>query len=230
MLAVPEEMDLLGWPAARFRAGVIHAKPCGLEICRIYPGALCGRYQPPRLERSGDTEAAAQGGLFAGKLWRRLAASRSPGRDGSVQGRPSRRRCWKEGPHARFVDLCLASSHLERRMPADLRRRASGLVWRWAPELAGLDEEARLVHGDFNGRNLLVRSLAGRWSVVAVLDWEFAVPALRWATWATPALRARRAPSREPHFSAGYLHAGGALPRDWWRLARSWISPPYAKA
>jgi hypothetical protein len=27
-------------------------------------------------------------------------------------------------------------------------------------------------------------------------------------------------PIAEPHFSAGYSHASGALPRDWRRLAR----------
>jgi len=121
----------------------------------------------------------------------------------------------------RFVDLCLASSRLERRMPADLRDRASGLVWQWAPQLARLDEEARLVHGDFNGRNLLVRCLAGRWSVVAVLDWEFAVSGSPLADLGH-FLRYERdsSPLAEPHFSNGYLHAGGKLPPDWRQLSR----------
>jgi aminoglycoside phosphotransferase (APT) family kinase protein len=38
-----------------------------------------------------------------------------------------------------------------------------------------LEAEVFLVHGDFGKRNLLVRNILGRWRVVAVLDWEFAV-------------------------------------------------------
>ena len=110
---------------------------------------------------------------------------------------------------------------LRRHMPADLRDRCRALVWSRADELAGLDHEARLVHGDFNRRNLLVRRAAGRWSVAAVLDWEFAVSGSPLADLGN-FLRYERAsrPLVEPHFSAGYRNAGGTLPRDWRRLAR----------
>jgi hypothetical protein len=54
-----------------------------------------------------------------------------------------------------------------------------------------------------------------------VLDWEFAVSGSPLGD-AGNFLRYERAahPLAEPHFSAGYEHAGGALPRDWRRLAR----------
>ena len=67
-----------------------------------------------------------------------------------------------------------------------------------------------------------MRCLAGRWRVVAVLDWEFAVSGSPLGDLGN-FLRYERAahPLAEPHFSAGYLHAGGALPRDWRRLARA---------
>jgi aminoglycoside phosphotransferase (APT) family kinase protein len=219
-----KEMDLLRLAGGSVPVPeVIHAKPCGLEDL---PPFTLARYVEGislrDLERSGDTEAAAQAAYSAGETLAAIGRI-TFARPGWLGPGPAVTAPLLEGkdPTPRFVDLCLASSHLERRMPADLRRRASGLVWRWAPELAGLDEEARLVHGDFNGRNLLVRCLAGRWSVVAVLDWEFAVSGSPLGDLGN-FLRYERAahPLAEPHFSAGYLHAGGALPRDWWRLAR----------
>jgi aminoglycoside phosphotransferase (APT) family kinase protein len=91
----------------------------------------------------------------------------------------------------------------------------------WAPELGSLDAESGLVHGDFGKRNLLVRRIAGKWNVAGVLDWEFAVAGtalidlghfLRYEQAMRPVL--------DPHFSTGYLHAGGKLPKNWRQLAR----------
>ena len=203
---------------------VIHAEPCGLEDL---PPFTLARYiegvSLRDLRRRGDAGAAAEAAYSAGETLRAIGRV-AFARPGWLGPGPAVTAPLLEGkdPMPRFVDLCLASSRLERRMPADLRDGASGLVWQWAPQLARLDEEARLVHGDFNGRNLLVRCLAGRWSVVAVLDWEFAVSGSPLGDLGN-FLRYERAahPLAEPHFSAGYLHAGGALPRDWRRLARA---------
>jgi aminoglycoside phosphotransferase (APT) family kinase protein len=54
-----------------------------------------------------------------------------------------------------------------------------------------------------------------------VLDWEFAVSGSPLGDLGN-FLRYERAarPLAEPHFSAGYAHAGGVLPGDWRRLAR----------
>jgi aminoglycoside phosphotransferase (APT) family kinase protein len=94
-------------------------------------------------------------------------------------------------------------------------------VWRWAARLAALDHDPRLVHGDFNRRNLLMRPEAGRWRVAGVLDWEFAVSGSPLADLGS-FLRYERAcaPLVEPHFSEGYRAAGGELPEDWPHLAR----------
>lgn len=75
----------------------------------------------------------------------------------------------------RFVDACLRSPTLQGRMQADVREPARALMWSSVPQLSHLEAEAFLVHGDFGKRNLLVRNILGRWRVVAVLDWEFAV-------------------------------------------------------
>ena len=203
---------------------VIHAEPYGLEDL---PPFTLARYVEGislrDLRRSGDMGAVAEAAYSAGEILAAIGRATFD-RPGWLAPGPAVTAPLLEGkdPTPRFVDLCLASINLERRMPADLRDGASGLVWRRAPELARLDKEARLVHGDFNGRNLLVRWLAGRWRVVAVLDWEFAVSGSPLGDLGN-FLRYERAlhPIAEPHFSAGYLDAGGALPRDWRRLSRA---------
>jgi len=125
-----------------------------------------------------------------------------------------------ENPTLRFVDSCLESTNLQRRVPGELRDRTRDELLRWAPQFARLDAETHLAHGDFGKRNLLVRCLAGHWRVEAVLDWEYAISSsplvdighfLRYERSGQDLL--------EPHFSQGYLAAGGTLPADWQRLA-----------
>ncbi len=116
------------------------------------------------------------------------------------------------------MDLCLASGNLQRRLPP---RICEGVHDAAQPELAHLDEQANLTHGDFGKRNVLVREVGGQWEVAAILDWEFAVsgtPLVDLANF----LRYERAsrPVVEPFFSDGYVEAGGVLPEDWRRLAR----------
>jgi len=127
-----------------------------------------------------------------------------------------------EGANAmpRFVDRSLASGNLQARVPADLCHRVHDLMWSAVAELTPLENQAQLVHGDFNKRNVLVREAGGRWSVAAVLDWEFAISSTPLTDFGN-FLRSERAsrPLAEPHFSNAYLQAGGSLPPDWRRLA-----------
>jgi aminoglycoside phosphotransferase (APT) family kinase protein len=174
------------------------------------------------LARSGDGDATAQAAYSAGATLAALSQFTfdKPGWLGPglcvlaplLEG---------ANPIPRFIDLCLASENLQRRMPADLRERAAALVWSAAPELATLDREARLVHGDFGKRNLLVRNDGARCSIAGVLDWEFAVSGSPLADLGH-FLRYERSsrPLAEPHFSNGFLHGGGQLPQEWRQLAR----------
>jgi aminoglycoside phosphotransferase (APT) family kinase protein len=220
-----KEVDLLGLVGGSIPVPeVIAAEPGGLNdlppfvLMRFVEG-LSFR----DLKRSGDMEAAAQAAYSAGETLAAIGRVTFP-KPGWLGPGPAVTAPLIEGDNAtpRFVDLCLASPNLERRVPAELRDRTHSWMWSQAPELTGPDREARLVHGDFNRRNLLVRCISGRWRVAAVLDWEFAVSG-------SPLndlgnfLRYERAsqPVAEPHFSAGYLHAGGKLPQDWRRLARA---------
>lgn len=202
---------------------VVHAEPSGWEqlppflLMRFVEGIT---YR--ELHRTRNTEAIAQAANSVGETLAAIGRHRfaSPGwlTPGPAVGPPL-----LDGadPIPRFVDLCLASTTLQRRMPDALRRETRNVVWSQAARLASLGEETSLVHGDFNRRNLLVHSRAGRWCVAAVLDWEFAVAGSPLADIAN-ILRYERAsrPKAEPHFSAGYSSAGGLLPHDWRRMAR----------
>jgi len=174
------------------------------------------------LARGGDTEAVAQAAYSAGETLASIGRT-TFSRPGWLVPGPEVAAPLLEGTDRmpRFVDLCLASTHLHERMTVELRDRAHALVWSWAPQLADLDEETRLVHGDFGKRNLLVRSVEGRWVVAGVLDWEFAVSGSPLADLGH-FLRYERAsrPVVEPHFSEGYLRAGCKLPQNWRQLAR----------
>jgi hypothetical protein len=177
---------------------------------------------PLDLKRRGDLEAFAQTAFSAGET---LAAIGRFGfsKAGWLGPGPAVTAPLLEGPDPmpRFVDLCLAAPNLARRVPTELRHRIHNLIWQWAPRLATLDSDPRLVHGDFSRRNLIARQVAGRWVVVAVLDWEFAIASSPLADIAN-FLRYEKAshPLAEPHFSAGFKQAGGALPQDWRRAGR----------
>ena len=124
-------------------------------------------------------------------------------------------------PMPRFVDQCLASSMLRGRVPAALIDRTQAAMWSHAADLRRAADETSLVHGDFGGRNLIVRRAAGRWVAAAVLDWEFAVSGCPLVD-VGHFLRYERSGrlAAEPHFQAGYLQGGGRLPPGWRRLAR----------
>jgi aminoglycoside phosphotransferase (APT) family kinase protein len=225
---------------------VLHAAPRGLE--RLPPFVLTRFIEGitfHELKNTGDREAIAQAARSAGETLAAIGRVRFPGGlwqpmpqplglSGNETSATAARAGWlgpglavgaplREGrdPLPRFIDLCLAHSLVERRVPADWRTRVHHLAWRCAPQLAALDADPRLVHGDFNRRNLLVQCAAGRWEVAAVLDWEFAVSGSPLADLGS-FLRYEKAhaPLAEPHFSDGYRAAGGELPEDWRRLSQ----------
>jgi len=174
------------------------------------------------LKRTGDTAGVAQAAAAVGETLAAVASFTFP-EPGWLAAGPAVTAPLMEGPDPmpRFVDACLESRNLRSRVPSGLCHQVHELMWRHADRLAGMSAETRLVHGDFSRRNLLVRQDAGRWTVAAVLDWEYAVSGSPLADLGS-FLRYERAarPLAEPHFSAGYRNAGGVLPPDWRTLAR----------
>jgi fructokinase len=203
---------------------VIYAEPGGLEnlppfLLMQYVEGISFR----DLKRSGDQTAIEQAAFAIGETLAAIGRI-SFARAGWIAPGPTVAAPMLEGadPTPRFVDLCLASPNLQRRMSVDLRDRASVMVWSRAQDLGELDSQSCLVHGDFGKRNLLVKCDGERWRVVAVLDWEYAVsgsPLIDIGHF----LRYERdsRPCAEPHFSRGYVQAGGILPDNFRSLARA---------
>ena len=202
---------------------VLHADPRGSE--GVGPFALL-RYVEGisfrQLRRTGDANAIAEA---ADDIGRTLAAIgryqfAEPGwfdADLEIGGK------FIEGTDsaARFCDACLASPHLLRRAGSALARQVHDFAWDWSSQLEWLAAERSLVHSDFGSLNILVRPVRGKWGVAAVIDWEFAFsgsPLIDLGNF----LRYERSqrPLVEPHFSRGFLAAGGTLRQDWRQLAR----------
>jgi aminoglycoside phosphotransferase (APT) family kinase protein len=219
-----KEVDLLRLLAASVPVPrVIHAEPAGLEglppflLMEFVDGVTFHT-----LKRQADSDAISQAAFSVGETLAAIGRFRFA-QSGWLSAGPAVTSPLLEGPDPtpRFVDQCLASTQVQLRLPAELREHTSALMWSLKEQLAELDSEACLVHGDFGKRNVLVRCERGRWSVVAVLDWEFAVSYsplsdighfLRYERGSQPLI--------EPHLSAGYSQAGGALPNEWRRIAR----------
>jgi aminoglycoside phosphotransferase (APT) family kinase protein len=219
-----KELDLLGLVRNSVPVPeVLHAEPLGLD--GVSPFALL-RYVEGitfrELERGGDGDAIAQAAYSAGATLAAIGRF-TFAKPGWLGPGPAATAPLLQGldPVPRFVDLCLASPNLQPRMPPELRGATHNLVWACRPQLSSLESESRLVHGDFGKRNILVRAVAGRWSIAAVIDWEFAVSSSPLADVAH-FLRYERAsrPRAEPHFTRGFLDAGGQLPEDWRRLGK----------
>jgi aminoglycoside phosphotransferase (APT) family kinase protein len=89
--------------------------------------------------------------------------------------------------------------------------------------LHALDRTGLLVHGDFGGRNILVKvDESGEWRIGGVIDWEDAAAGS--ALWDVGSLfRYTRRYSEEFRalFARGYRGAGGKLPPRWWLSART---------
>jgi len=124
-----------------------------------------------------------------------------------------------------WVDRCLregnAAGHLTEAEQWQLRRYAEDAT----PRLAALTGSSRLVHADFNPKNLLAaREPAGRdgggWRVVAVLDWEYAFSSSPLYDVGNM-LRFPRPPGFEEAFRAGFRDNGGELPPNWRQLSRA---------
>ena len=219
-----KELDLLGLVGSSIPVPeVLHAEPLGLD--GVPPFALL-RYVEGitfrELVRGGDGDAIAQAAYSAGATLAAIGRF-TFAKSGWLGPGPEVTAPLLEGEDTipRFVELCLDSPNLRLRMPAELRDATRDTVWRWRSQLRHLETESRAVHGDFGKRNVLVRADAGRWSVAAVVDWEFAVS---WTPLADVAhfLRYECAsqPRAERHFSRGFVEGGGKLPEDWRCLGR----------
>ena len=121
-----------------------------------------------------------------------------------------------------FVESCLRCGHAATIMTEGELAALRTLAARLAPAAASAASARQLVHSDYNGKNLLALQRGGRWSISAVLDWEFAFSGspltdignmLRFSTSYPPGFASG--------FIAGYREAGGTLPPDWHEVSEA---------
>jgi aminoglycoside phosphotransferase (APT) family kinase protein len=162
--------------------------------------------EPPRLLRLAQQ---------IGKVLASIAAVTFP-RSGdlvSADGRELAIRGWNFGGKS-FTRFCVEDTPAGARMGEELARRLlayeARCMERWPDE--GL--EARLVHGDFNPSNIVVRD----GEVAAMLDWEFAHAGDTLMDFGNILRRRDSADLPEgagPALAEGFRAEGGRLPADW---------------
>ena len=172
-----------------------------------------------QLKRTKDLEAIHQAAASVGETLARIGKYQfpKPGRlqvDNDLTVGPR----YMEVPH--LVDSFLQSGNLQQRIDVSLQQKLHDFIWSWADKLRAFDNDRHLVHCDFGNRNILVDCIDGRWQVVAVLDWEFALSG-------TPLLdvghflryESQDTPLREPYCSRAFVESGGFLPDDWRQIS-----------
>ncbi|WP_026606122.1 phosphotransferase family protein [Methylocapsa acidiphila] len=116
-----------------------------------------------------------------------------------------------------FARACFDSGILSARLGPEDACALVAFLEREADRLGGWLAEPRLIHGDFNASNILVRRDAGvGWTVAAALDWEFAfagTPAFDFGNLLRPPLGDK--PLLIDAAARGYVAEGGVLPKDW---------------
>jgi aminoglycoside phosphotransferase (APT) family kinase protein len=123
---------------------------------------------------------------------------------------------------AEFVARELPAGHAATAFTGAELAGLQDLAARCAPLVELVSAEARLVHGDYNPKNVLAERAGDGWRITAVLDWEFALSA-------TPMFdvgNALRFADERPWgfadgFVAGYTGAGGQLPDRWPAISRA---------
>ena len=182
----------------------------------------------PARQAAGDPgRAAADLGRAAGTVLAAIGSVRfggpgfftGPGLVPSAEGMPA--------SLADFVEDCLraAGTSGERAVgglsPAE-QDGLRALAVRAGPAAARADGSRQLVHSDYNPKNLLAVDRGGRWSITAVLDWEFAYSGSPLADIGNM-LRPRPGVPAEfaAGFSTGYREAGGELPDGWREISEA---------
>jgi aminoglycoside phosphotransferase (APT) family kinase protein len=174
------------------------------------------------LALTGDHAAIGEAAYHAGRLLGRLQTYAFP-RSGLLTAALTVDSGFVDGPltTTSVIELFAQSPAFGRRMDARLHDRLLRAAQDWDVRFAAADDGAALVHGDFNSRNIFVAEREGRWTVAAILDWEFAFAGSVYCDIGN-FLRYERPtrPRFEPFFSRGCQDAGVELRTDWLTASR----------
>jgi aminoglycoside phosphotransferase (APT) family kinase protein len=129
-----------------------------------------------------------------------------------------------------YIDGDLLQGQAGARLGGDLTQELRAFVTAASGLLDELEEAPCLVHGDFDGSNILVHKIGDRWKVCGVVDWEYALS----ATSLVDLGHILRPPLGdiallERSLIAGFVSHGGILHRQWKRASLlidllNWVS------
>jgi aminoglycoside phosphotransferase (APT) family kinase protein len=125
-------------------------------------------------------------------------------------------------PFVEYIRSCLFERGAAQYLGRELTARLWTLVQEQGPWLRELCQEQTLVHGDFQGDNILVRKDIGGWRIAAVLDWEWANCGC-WLRDMGSLLRfeAESRATFQRGLEAGFSALGETLPCEWDRASRT---------
>jgi aminoglycoside phosphotransferase (APT) family kinase protein len=203
-------------------AEVIAADPEGgasglpLLLARHMPGVMVSEAV------ARDPAAAAGLGAAAGRALAAIGAVTFPG-GGAFTGPdlvPSPEALPASLPE--FLESCLRAGNAAGALsPAEIGRLRT-LAAAADPLARSVGGARQLVHSDYNGKNLLAVGGDGRWSISAVLDWEFAFSGSPLTDVGNMLrFRAGGPPGFAGGFVAGYRDAGGQLPERWREISEA---------
>ncbi|MBI1216626.1 MAG: phosphotransferase [Alphaproteobacteria bacterium] len=117
---------------------------------------------------------------------------------------------------------CLENALLAERLTAREMEDLKAYAEASEPIIQSMAGQARLVHSDFNQKNILVEKRGGGWAVTGILDWEFCFSG---APLVDIGNFFRYAKEMSPHYAAAFVEAyaenGGRLPENWRDAARA---------
>ena len=73
-----------------------------------------------------------------------------------------------------YICSALGSERVQQRLGKVLQERALNLVQSKRAIYKSITNTTRLIHCDYNPKNIMMRRIASQWRVTAILDWEFA--------------------------------------------------------
>lgn len=119
-------------------------------------------------------------------------------------------------PLGEYIHQCLFDGGAIRHLGKETAHRLWDLVQARSALIERLNPRDRLVHGDFQNDNILLKERGGAWEVAAVLDWEWARNGSYLRDLGTLLrFRCDTSPAFHSGLESGFARAGAPLPAEW---------------
>ncbi len=120
-----------------------------------------------------------------------------------------------------YICSSLASGQVRERLGARLAERTLQCVQSKREIYSSIPNSTRLIHCDYNLKNILIRKIGSAWRVVGILDWEFAIsgsPLVDIGNFLR--FEDELPPGFSEAFVRGYVSGSIGLPSNWREVAR----------